>query len=50
MPKADFDVLSKDYGLDDNEKMAFIKLFKVRTPQNIENPAMSDIKRWSQTY
>lgn len=50
MPKADFDVLSKDYGLDDNEKMAFIKLFKVRTPQNIENPAMQDIKRWSQTY
>jgi hypothetical protein len=30
MPKADFDELSKDYGLDDNQKMAFIKLFKVR--------------------
>jgi hypothetical protein len=30
MPKADFDQLSKDYGLDDNQKMAFIKLFKVR--------------------
>ncbi len=30
MPKADFDQLSKAYKLDDNQKIAFIKLFKVR--------------------
>ena len=50
MPKADFDELSNDYGLDDNQKMAFSKLFKVRTPENIQNSTMQDIKRWSQTY
>jgi len=31
MPKADFDELSNAYGLDDNQKMAFIKLFKVKS-------------------
>jgi hypothetical protein len=28
--EAGFDELSKDYGLDDNQKISFINLFKVR--------------------
>lgn len=30
MPKAEFEQLSRNYNLDDNQKLAFIKLFKVK--------------------